>query len=103
MMKVDSDGSPWLHGIQCGMARISMVPSTGSPNQPLRSTSFSARTDWSKAPPGCASAPSTTNNPPDEVDKGNFKVEIYFYPSKPAETIVIVVGQQQSGASAAEA
>ena len=44
-----------------------------------------------------------TNNPPDEVDKGNFKVEVYFYPSKPAETIVIVVGQQPSGGSAAEA
>lgn len=43
-----------------------------------------------------------TNNPPDEVDKGNFKVEVYFYPSKPAETIVIVVGQQASGASASE-
>ncbi|MBA3289522.1 MAG: phage tail sheath family protein [Acidimicrobiia bacterium] len=43
-----------------------------------------------------------TNNPPDEVDKGNFKVEVYFYPSKPAETIVIVVGQQQSGSSASE-
>jgi uncharacterized protein len=43
-----------------------------------------------------------TNNPPEEVDKGNFKVEVYFYPSKPAETIVIVVGQQASGGSAAE-
>jgi hypothetical protein len=43
-----------------------------------------------------------TNNPPEEVDKGNFKLEVYFYPSKPAETIVIVVGQQASGASASE-
>ncbi len=43
-----------------------------------------------------------TNNPPEEVDKGNFKLEVYFYPSKPAETILIVVGQQPSGASAAE-
>ena len=43
-----------------------------------------------------------TNNPPEEVDKGNFKLEVYFYPSKPAETIVIVVGQQPSGATAAE-
>ena len=34
MTNVDSDGSPSLHGIQCGMARISMVPSTGSPSQP---------------------------------------------------------------------
>jgi phage tail sheath protein FI len=43
-----------------------------------------------------------TNNPPEEVDKGNFKLEVYFYPSKPAETILIVVGQQPSGASASE-
>ncbi|MBV9788459.1 MAG: phage tail sheath family protein [Chloroflexi bacterium] len=43
-----------------------------------------------------------TNNPPDEVDKGNLKVEVYFYPSKPAETIVIIVGQMPSGATAAE-
>jgi phage tail sheath protein FI len=44
-----------------------------------------------------------TNNPPDEVDKGNFKLEVYFYPSKPAETILIVVGQQPSGSTASEA
>lgn len=44
-----------------------------------------------------------TNNPPDEVDKGNLNVEVYFYPSKPAETIVIIVGQMSSGATAAEA
>jgi phage tail sheath protein FI len=44
-----------------------------------------------------------TNNPPDEVDKGNFTVEVTFYPSKPAETIVIKVGQQPSGSSAVEA
>jgi hypothetical protein len=43
-----------------------------------------------------------SNNPPEQVDQGNLTVEIYFYPSKPAETIVIVVGQQQSGASASE-
>jgi phage tail sheath protein FI len=43
-----------------------------------------------------------TNNPPDEVDKGNFAVEIYFYPSKPAETVVITVGQQPSRAIATE-
>ena len=41
----------------------------------------------------------STNNPPEEVDKGNFKLEVYFYPSKPAETILIVVGQQPSGAT----
>ena len=44
-----------------------------------------------------------TNNPPAEVNLGNFKVEVYFYPVKPAETIVIIVGQQESGATAAEA
>ena len=43
-----------------------------------------------------------TNNPPDQVDQGNFKLEVYFYPSKPAETILIVVGQQQSGARASD-
>jgi phage tail sheath protein FI len=43
-----------------------------------------------------------TNNPPDQVDQGNLKVEVYFYPSKPAETIVIIVGQQPSGATASE-
>lgn len=42
------------------------------------------------------------NNPPEEVDLGNLKVEVYFYPSKPAETIVIIVGQQPSGAAASE-
>ncbi len=44
-----------------------------------------------------------SNNPPDQVDQGIFKLEVYFYPSRPAETIVILVGQQPSGASAAEA
>jgi phage tail sheath protein FI len=44
-----------------------------------------------------------SNNPPDQVDQGNLKVEIYFYPSKPAETIIIIVGQQPSGATASEA
>jgi hypothetical protein len=43
-----------------------------------------------------------TNNPPDQVDQGNLIVEVYFYPSRPAETIVIIVGQQPSGAQAAE-
>jgi len=44
-----------------------------------------------------------SNNPPDQVDQGNLKVEVYFYPSKPAETIIIIVGQQPSGATASEA
>jgi phage tail sheath protein FI len=43
-----------------------------------------------------------TNNPPQEVDQGNLKIEVYFYPSRPAETIVIIVGQRPSGASVSE-
>jgi hypothetical protein len=42
------------------------------------------------------------NNPPSEIDLGNFNVEVYFYPVKPVETILIVVGQQPSGATAGE-
>jgi hypothetical protein len=44
-----------------------------------------------------------SNNPPTEVNLGRFKLEVYIYPVKPAETIVIIVGQQESGASASEA
>jgi phage tail sheath protein FI len=44
-----------------------------------------------------------TNNPPDQVEQGRLTVEVYFYPSRPAETIVIVVGQQPSGATVSEA
>lgn len=44
-----------------------------------------------------------TNNPPDQVDQGLLTVEVYFYPSRPAETIVIKVGQKASGASVSEA
>jgi phage tail sheath protein FI len=44
-----------------------------------------------------------TNNPPDQVDQGILRVDITFFPSKPAETIIITVGQQPSGATAAEA
>ena len=43
-----------------------------------------------------------SNNPPDEVDNGNFHLDVTFYPSRPAERIVISVGQQPSGASAGE-
>jgi phage tail sheath protein FI len=43
-----------------------------------------------------------TNNPPAEVNLGNFRIEVYFYPVKPAETIVIVVGQQEAGATATD-
>jgi Phage tail sheath protein subtilisin-like domain len=42
------------------------------------------------------------NNPPDEVMLGNLRIEVYFYPARPAETILIIVGQQESGASASE-
>ena len=43
------------------------------------------------------------NNPPAEVNQGNFRIEVYFYAVRPAETIVIVVGQQPTGATAGEA
>ncbi|WP_067463955.1 phage tail sheath C-terminal domain-containing protein [Actinomadura macra] len=42
------------------------------------------------------------NNPPAEVTLGNFRIEVQFYPVKPAETIVVTVGQQDSGAAATE-
>lgn len=42
------------------------------------------------------------NNPPDEVALGNLRIEVCFYPSRPAETILVVVGQQDSGASASD-
>jgi len=44
-----------------------------------------------------------SNNPPEQVDQGNLNVEIYFYPSKPAETIVITQSLTPSGASVGEA
>jgi hypothetical protein len=33
---------------------------------------------------------------------GNLTIEVYFYPARPAETILIIVGQQEGGATAAE-
>jgi uncharacterized protein len=42
------------------------------------------------------------NNPPDSIQKGILNIEVYFYPSRPAETIVITVGQQEGGASVTE-
>jgi phage tail sheath protein FI len=42
------------------------------------------------------------NNSPQDVSNGVFTLEVYFYPAKPAEAILIVVGQQDSGATAAE-
>jgi phage tail sheath protein FI len=43
------------------------------------------------------------NNPPANIQQGIFTVEVYFYPSRPAETVVIVVGQQEGGGTAKEA
>lgn len=42
------------------------------------------------------------NNPPASVQQGILNIEVYFYPVRPAETIVITVGQQESGATAGE-
>jgi phage tail sheath protein FI len=42
------------------------------------------------------------NNPPAEIALGNLRVEVYFNPSRPAETIIIVIGQQEGAATAAE-
>lgn len=39
------------------------------------------------------------NNPEAEVDLGNFHLDITLYPSKPAETILVSVAQQKTGAS----
>ncbi|WP_046733767.1 phage tail sheath family protein [Streptomyces humi] len=44
-----------------------------------------------------------TNNPPDQVQQGLLQVRVLFYPSRPAETIVITVGQQAGGATTTEA
>ncbi|GAA2511434.1 phage tail sheath subtilisin-like domain-containing protein [Winogradskya humida] len=43
------------------------------------------------------------NNPPANVDLGLFTVEVFFFPSRPAETVQIIVGQQPGGGTAAEA
>lgn len=42
------------------------------------------------------------NNPPANIQQGILSVEVYFYPSRPAETIIITVGQQEGGATAGE-
>jgi phage tail sheath protein FI len=42
------------------------------------------------------------NNPPASVQQGILNIEVYFYPVRPAETIIITVGQQESGATASE-
>lgn len=43
-----------------------------------------------------------SNNSPAQVQLGFLNVEIYFYPSVPAETIVVKVGQQPSGGFASD-
>ena len=43
-----------------------------------------------------------SNNPPAQVQQGFFTLEVFFYPVKPAEKIIITVGQQDSGATASE-
>jgi Phage tail sheath protein subtilisin-like domain len=43
-----------------------------------------------------------TNNPPDQVQLGFLTIEIFFYPTVPAETIVVKIGQQPSGATSSE-
>lgn len=42
------------------------------------------------------------NNPPANIQQGILAVEVYFYPSRPAETIIVTVGQQEGGATASE-
>ncbi len=42
------------------------------------------------------------NNPPASIQQGILNIEVYFYPSRPAETIVITVGQQDGGAQTGE-
>lgn len=42
------------------------------------------------------------NNTPADIQQGRLNIEVYFYPSRPAETIVIIVGQQEGAASASE-
>lgn len=42
------------------------------------------------------------NNPPSDVDSGNFRVEVSLYPASPAETVHLVVGQRPTGGTAAE-
>ena len=43
-----------------------------------------------------------SNNPASEVDLGNFHIDVTFYPVRPAETVVIRVGQQPTGGAARE-
>jgi hypothetical protein len=42
------------------------------------------------------------NNTPENIQQGILTVEVYFYPSNPAETIILTIGQQEGGAAASE-
>jgi phage tail sheath protein FI len=42
------------------------------------------------------------NNPTANIQQGILNIEVYFYPSRPAETIVITVGQKGGAATASE-
>jgi phage tail sheath protein FI len=42
------------------------------------------------------------NNPPANIQQGILNIEVYFFPSRPAETIVITVGQQQDLSTVSE-
>jgi phage tail sheath protein FI len=42
------------------------------------------------------------NNRPEDVQQGRLTVDVYFYPSRPAETVVITVGQQEGAGSVSE-
>jgi phage tail sheath protein FI len=43
-----------------------------------------------------------TNNPPADVQQGLFRLEVYFYPVRPAETIILEIGQQEGVGAASE-
>lgn len=42
------------------------------------------------------------NNPPANIQQGLFTVEVYFHPSRPAETVILTVGQQEGGGTSGE-
>ncbi len=44
---VASERASRAHGIQCGMALISMLASTGSPSNPASRSVFKDETEWS--------------------------------------------------------
>jgi uncharacterized protein len=44
-----------------------------------------------------------SNNKLDDIKNGVLNITVSFFPSRPAETVVITVGQQDSAATALEA